>query len=239
GAVIERCVIHVTDILTEPDSEFGGSKAVAGRAGFRTMLAAPMLREGVAIGAILVHRTEVRPFTPKQIELLETFADQAAIAIENARLFNELQSRNRDLTEALEQQTATSEILGVIASSPTELQPVLDAIAKSAAQVCSAEDATIRLVERNVLRPVAHQGSIPAFQGSELPIDRGSITGRAVVDLQLIHIDDVMALDATEFDKARAVAEQDGVRTLLATPLQREGVPIGAILIRRTEVCPF
>ena len=116
---------------------------------------------------------------------------------------------------------------------------MLDVVAENAARVCSADDATIRLVEGNVLRRVVHQGSIPAFQVSELPIDRSSITGRAVVDLQLIHIDDVMALAATEFPKSQAIAEQDGVRTVLAAPLQREGVPIGVIFIRRTEVRPF
>src|SRR5215468_3641139 len=244
-AIADRQTIHVHD-LRAAETEFPGAKTRGIALGVRTVLSTPLLREGIAIGAIHIRRREVRPFSERQITLLETFADQAVIAIENARLFQELTHKtadleitNSELRESLEQQTATSEILGVIASSPTDLRPVLDAIAKSAARVCSAEDATIRLVEGNVLRRVAHQGSIPAFQVSELPIDRGSITGRAVVDLQLIHIDDVMALDATEFAQSRAVAEQDGVRTLLAMPLQREGVPIGAILIRRTEVCPF
>src|SRR5215468_6351598 len=244
-AIADRQTIHVHD-LRAAETEFPGAKTRGIALGVRTVLSTPLLREGIAIGTIHIRRREMHPFSDRQIKVLETFADQAVIAIENARLFQELTHKtadleitNSELRESLEQQTATSEILGVIASSPTELQPVLDAIAKSAAQVCSAEDATIRLVERNVLRRVAHQGSIPAFQVSELPIDRGSITGRAVVDLQLIHIDDVMALDATEFAQSRAVAEQDGVRTLLAMPLQREGVPIGAILIRRTEVCPF
>src|SRR5215813_6750917 len=190
-AIADRQTINVHD-LRAAETEFPGAKTRGIAVGVRTVLSTPLLREGIAIGAIHIRRREVRPFSERQITLLETFADQAVIAIENARLFQELTHKtadleitNSELRESLEQQTATSEILGVIASSPTELQPVLDAIAKSAARVCSAEDATIRLVEGNVLRRVAHQGSIPAFQVSELPIDRGSITGRAVVDLQL------------------------------------------------------
>ena len=122
-----------------------------------------------------------------QIKLLETFADQAVIAIENVRLFQEL-------TEALEQQTATSEILGVIASSPTDIQPVLDAIADSAARVCNADDAAIRIVEDNILRLATHQGSIPLFMTAELPISRGSVAGRPVIDNELIHIEDLTSL---------------------------------------------
>jgi signal transduction histidine kinase len=129
--------------------------------------------------------------------------------------------------------------LRVIASSPTDLQPVLDTIAENAARVCGADDVNIRLVEGNVLRLVAHQGSIPVFQVSELPIDRASVTGRAVVDRQLFHVDDLMALGSTEFPRAQVSATREGVRTVLVAPLLREGVPIGAIMIRRTEIKPF
>ncbi len=162
---------------------------------------------------------------------MTTFADQAVIAIENVRLFNELK-------EALEQQTATSEILGVIASSPTDLQPVLDAVAENAARLCNADDAMIRLVQGNQLPILAHHGSITP-DNSERPVDRNSVAGRAVVDRQLIHIEDLMAVAATEFPETVAITKRAGIHTTLAAPLLREGVAIGSVLIRRTEVRPF
>src|SRR6266498_4930274 len=230
--IVARQTIHIHVLGAEPDTEFPVGKVLQQRFGQRTVLATPLLREGIPIGAIAIRRMEVRPFSEKQVSLLKTFADQAVIAIENVRLFQEL-------TQALEQQTATSEILGVIASSPTDLQPVLDAIAESAARLWNAKDAAIRLVDENVLRLAAHQGPIPFFAASELPINRGSVTGRAVVDGQPIHVEDLLSVPVTEFPEVRAVGEREGDRTLLAVPLMREGVPIGAILIRRTVVDPF
>ena len=125
------------------------------------MLATPLLREGVPIGAIDIRRTEVRPFTEKQITLLETFANQAVIAIENVRLFKEIQERNAELREALEHQTATAEVLGIISRSPTDVQPVLDAIVESAARVCGIDDVVLRLPRGDTMVPRAHFGPIP------------------------------------------------------------------------------
>jgi signal transduction histidine kinase/putative methionine-R-sulfoxide reductase with GAF domain len=236
-AVIDRQTIQVGDLATAIETEFPDSKDYQERIGTRTILATPLSREGVPIGAIFIRRTEVRPFTEKQIKLLETFAYQAVIAIENVRLFQELQVRNRDLTEALEQQTATSEILRVIASSPTDLQPVLDVVAESAARLCEAADAHIFKIEGDVLRSAALFGSLPVIQ--EVPIRRGVPAGRAVVERQPIHVHDLAAEVQTEFPEVEAAQKRFGHRTTLAMPLLREGFPIGAILIRRMEVKPF
>src|SRR5262249_52915918 len=161
-AVIERQTVHVNDLAVEVETEFGGTKASQQRTGTRTLLVTPLLREGVAIGAVAIRRKEVRPFYDKQIKLLETFASQAVIAIENVRLFKELQERNAELREALEHQTATAEVLGIISRSPTDVQPVLDAIVASAARVCGIDDVVLRLQDGAMLTPRAHFGPIPA-----------------------------------------------------------------------------
>ena len=236
-AVVDRHVIHIQDLLSEEAREFSETRALTERLGIRTVLAAPLLRENQGIGVILIRRIEVNPFTEKQISLLQTFADQAVIAIENVRLFKELEVRNRDLTEALEQQTATGEILQVIASSPTDIQPVLDAVAESAARLCDASDAVISRAEGNMIQQVAQYGSIP-LPGA-YPIMRSTPVGRALLDRQTIHVNDLAAELENEYPDSKSLQKRSGARTFLCTPLLREGTPIGAINIRRQEVRPF
>src|SRR5262245_29139487 len=179
----------------------------------------------------MIRRMEVRPFSDKQINLLKIFADQAVIALENVRLFQELK-------ESLEQKAATSEILGVIARSPTDIQPVLDVVAENAARLCDAKDAVIRRIDGDRLRVVATYGPMPV-SSVEPTISRGFPAGRAILDRQTIHVDDLLAKIETEFPENRELQQQSGTRTLLVTPLLREDVPIGAINIRRMEVRPF
>jgi two-component system, NtrC family, sensor kinase len=229
--IIDQKTLHIHDLLTEIESEYPEAKTAQQLTGTRTYLGSPLLRDGIAIGCIVIRRKEVRPFTDKQIALLKTFADQAVIAIENVRLFNELK-------ESLEQQTATSEILGVIASSPTEIQPVLDVVTETAARLCEATDAVIHRIDGDKLRPVANYGPLPGRGGLEsIPIDRDHIPARAIIDRQTLHIDDLAAVP--EDDLPARFARSVGVRTVLATPMLREGIPIGTIHIRRLEVRPF
>src|SRR5262245_10070675 len=153
-SVLDRQAIQVADL---PEAEeFPEGRAFGSNLGFRTVLSVPLLREGVAIGTIALRRTEVRLFTDKQIALLRTFADQAVIAIETVRLVTELQTRNHDLTEALDRQTATSEILGVISSSPTEIQPVFDAIIRSAVRLSGASHGGVYRFDGELIHSVAH-----------------------------------------------------------------------------------
>jgi GAF domain-containing protein/CheY-like chemotaxis protein len=233
-AALERRTIHIHDVQTDPEFTYGAREVDP----LGTVLTVPLLRAGELLGVILIYRHEVRPFTDNQIALMETFADQAAIAIENARLLAELQTKNADLTEALEQQTATAEILRVISSSPTDLQPVLATVAENAARVCGANDAQIFRVEGDVLCWAASHGPIPPYMENR-PINRGWVSGRAVVDRRTIHVHDLAAESDAEYPVAKADQRVTGHRTTLATPLLREGVPLGVIVIRRLEVLPF
>jgi GAF domain-containing protein len=204
-----------------------------------------MLKEGRFVGGFGVARSEVRAFTQKQINLVTTFANQAVIALENVRLFKELQARNVEITEALEQQTATAEILRVISGSPTDIQPVLDAVAESAARLCDASDVLIRRVEGDLMRVAAHFGAVPlSTENIAVAISAASqsVGGRAILERRTVHVHDILDPQAREDYAGGPFFQRQGVgdyRTMLAVPLLREETAIGIILIRRPEVRPF
>jgi len=234
-AILECQTIHIHDILAA-DAARDYPEALPAEAGpmWRTMLAVPLLREGAAIGAILIRRTETRPFTAKEIFLLETFASQAVIAIENVRLFKEL-------SEALEQQTATSEILGVISSSPTDVQPVFDSLVASAARLCRANDVLLLIREGDVLRPVAGVGAFWASLAADFRVAlvRGSVAARSVIDGTTLHIPDLAVVPEVEFPLGRDLQRRFRHHTTLAVPLLRDGIALGTIFAMRFEVRPF
>ena len=205
---------------------------------YRSMLGVPMLREGVPIGVIALVRTVVRPFTEKQIELVTTFADQAVIAIENVRLFDEVQAKTRDLSEALVYQTGSGNILKVIASSPTDVEPVLKAIVESACELCGAYDAVVLLKDGDSLSTSAHHGPIP-HPTEKWPINRNWAAGRAFLDQKPVHVRDFLSEEGNDFPEGRELARRMGHRTALVAPLLREGESIGTVGLRRNEVHPF
>src|SRR5262245_27098351 len=210
------------------------SVAAAEVGGYRTLAVVPMLKEDKLIGVIGIYRQEVRPFTDKQIELVTGFANQAVIALENTRLLNELR-------DSLQQQTATADVLKVISRSALDLQRVLGALVESAARLCNAYDAAIFQVVGDGLRLVAHHGQLPTIGPVgqlEVPLVRGHIGGRTVIERRTIQVADVLA-EADEYPESRKNALQLGYRTSLAVPLVHASEAIGVILIRRDEVRPF
>ena len=235
-AFVDGQTVHVHDV--QAGDEFPLTKAKGLAYGVRTSLAMPLLHEGVPMGVILMRRTEVLPFSDKEIALVKIFVDQAARAFENGQLFREIDARNHDLAELLAQQTATSEILRVIASSPTDLQPVLNTVAENAARICEANDALIYRFDGRRFEGVAGYGPLPGNLGKRPPgLDRLSVNGRVVIDRKTVHVHDLSAVPTTEL-RAHFLRKH-GTRTVLATPLLRKGNPIGVIMIRRMEVRPF
>ena len=232
---LERRTIHVADIQADPEYRY----ALRDIDPIRTELGVPMFRGNEVLGVIILYKLEIDPFTDNQIGLVETFADQAVIAIENVRLFTELQASNRELRTALDTQTATSDILSVISRSQTDVQPVFDAIAQSAMQLCGAFDVSIFRVDGERLAFVAHHGPIARLHGDFwLPLVRGTVGGRSVLESRVIQVADLQN-EHHEFPEAVNYARQFGFRTILSVPLLREGVAIGGIQLRRSEVQLF
>ena len=220
--------------------EFPLGREFATRFKHRTILSVPLVREGRALGAILVRRTEVRPFEQKHISLLTTFANQAAIAIENVRLFEAEQQRTRELTDSLQQQTATADVLRVISRSAFNLQAVLTTLTESAARLCAADLGLIFQQDEDVLRLVANFGISREAERYWLehpvPVGRGSTSGRALLEGRAIHIPDVLA--DPEY-RATRYQELAGYRSTLGVPLLRDGTTIGVFGLGRREPNPF
>jgi GAF domain-containing protein len=239
-AVVERRTVHVRDLKVVAKSQYKDAAAFQRAVGLRTMLATPLLQDGQAVGALVVLRRTVRPFTSHQIALLKTFADQAAIALENARLSGELEARNRALTDSLTQQTATAEILQVISSSPTDIQPVLDAVVQNAARLCDASDAVIYRRDGDRLRLLAYHGSLHVHGeiGESFPLVRGVVVSRTVLEARSLNFADLQSA-TDEFPEGAEAARRTGMRAILAVPLMREGMPFGALSVRRAAAQLF
>jgi two-component system, NtrC family, sensor kinase len=237
-------VLHIRDLAADQAYIERDPRIVAlVKSGVRGLLVVPMLKERKLIGVIAIYRTEVRPFTDKQIDLLRNFAAQAVIAIENTRLLNELRQRTDDLSASLEQQTATSEILRVISASPTDVQPVFDAIVRSASRLCGGEYAIVTRYDGELLHLVAQYNPRPGTADAtakffpQAPRRETSITGRALIDAAVVHVSDI---DTEGFGpSARETYRRISLRAAVAVPMLYEGRPIGVVSVSRGIPGPF
>ena len=233
--MLEGRAVQILDVLADPEYTFGAPKIGGGR----TMLGVPLLREGLPIGVINLQRKMVRPFTDKQIELVSTFADQAVIAIENVRLFDEVQARTHELQESLEYQTAISDVLNVISRSPSQIQPVLDTIAETAQRLCQAKDAYIFRLSSGRYHLAAVRDAtaeqVKFLRENPIAPGRGSITGRVAIECRPVHVVDVLA----DPEYKLHLQGHRGYRTTLGVPLLRDGVAIGIIVLTHEVVQPF
>ena len=234
---LEGRVVHIPDVLADPEYHATGYQKTFG---FRTILGVPLLREGTTIGVFALTRDEVNPFTEKQIELVTIFADQAVIAIENVRLFDDVQKRTEEFSESLQQQTATADVLKVISRSTFDLQPVLDTLTESAARLCDADIANIWRPHGSVYRLAASHRSIESkakdyLENISLEPSCGSCVGRTLLEARTVHIHDIQ----NDPEYALETSKLKGWRTMLGVPLLREGVPVGVIALVRSTQRPF
>src|SRR5262249_40252711 len=247
--IASKTIIHLADAVADPSYAEQRDPAAASAVelgGVRTVLLVPMLRENELVGSFTVYRQEPRPFTDKQIELVQGFAAQAVIAIENARLLNELRQRTDDLTESLDQQTATSEVLQVISSSPGDLEPVFATMLERAVRICEASFGNIHRWDGQGFELVATHNLPVAFAQARnrLPFVRpapGNNMGRMLATKSVVHVADLAADDAYISRNPATVAavEQGGVRTMLFVPMLKEDEIFGAFTLYRQEVRPF
>jgi len=250
-SVLDARTIHVADLMSE-GSEYPEGSENARRYGHRTVLAVPLLRESIAVGSISLHRAEARLFTEAQVALLQTFADQAVIAIETTRLFEAEQARTRELSEALEQQTATSQVLSIISTSPGELEPVFQTMLQSAVRICEASFGNLYLCEGDGFRFVSIQSAPPAYREWlrqrdpyarwwTIPTGAKTPLARAIRTKQTQQVADARSEPPyIERDPPFvALVDLAGARTLLVVPMLTENEPVGAIAIYRQEVRPF
>ena len=247
GSIVGRTAlegqpVQIVDVLADPEYVLLDLQKIGN---YRTVLGIPLLREGLPIGVLVLTRSEPRPFTNKQIELLITFADQAVIAIENVRLFEGEQQRTRELTESLEQQTATSDVLQVISSSPDDLQPVFATMLEKAVRICDAKFGEIYRWEDHALRLVATHNTPAAFaedRGRPFRPSPSSLGGRMLATKTAVQIAD-MAADPSYIDRSNpayvAAVELGGVRTVLAVPMLKDNAFTGALILWRQEIRPF
>jgi len=242
-ALLERRTVHIPDCNADPEYQAGDTLRVGGN---RAMLGIPLLREGLPIGVLTLIRSTARPFTDKQIELATTFADQAVIAIENVRLFDEVQARTRDLSESLEQQTATSEVLQAISSSQGDLDPVFNAMLGNATRICQAKFGVLFLYEGDAFRVMALHGAPPAYaeerrRDPRIGIPQGTALAHIVETRQTVQVADIQSEPAYSNDPQRraGILGSANARTLIMVPMLKDEELIGAIAIFRQEVRPF
>ena len=240
-AFIDQKPVHIEDLQDETNAEFSDGRELSLRMGHRSILSVPLLREKESIGAIVLRRNEVHPFTDKQISLLQTFADQAVIAIGNVRLFEEVQAKTNDLSEALEQQTATSEVLSVISSSAGDLAPVFDAMLGKAMQLCGADFGTLNTFDGEQFHTAATRGLPPVYdqyrRSHALTYGPGTAPARLLQGEPVVELTDLMESDAYRRGEPnrRALVDLGGARSLLAVPLVKEERVVGNVMIFRQE----